>query len=159
MEAELGDERQQFVESDPNTAPMNLLQAEPKPPLAVGLDGGLRARRTTRTRKEGWFEVIVGKSINASGEGKYVAFVHNDEKPKRRLYETLKSQGLEPGQPVSFFSDGEVTMRRLQLYLSPQSEHILDWFHVTMKLKVMNQMRKGMVGTEPVAWLAQWSRI
>jgi len=44
-------------------------------------------------------------------------------------------------------------MRRLQLYLSPQSEHILDWFHVTMKLTVMSQMRKAMVGTEPVAWL------
>lgn len=92
--------------------------------------------------------------MNAADEGKYVAFVHNyDEKPKRRLYEMLKSQGLESGQPVCFFSDGEDTMRRLQMYLSPQSEHILDWFHFTMKLTVMNQMRKRLVGTEPAAWL------
>ena len=109
---ELGDERQQFVESGPNTAPMNLLQAEPKPPLAVGLDGAYVHAARRESHKEGWFKVIVGKS-----------------------------------------SDGEVTMRRLQLYLSPQSEHILDWFHVTMKLTVMKQMRKAMVGTEPVAWL------
>ena len=74
MQAELGDERQQFVESDPNTAPMNSLQAEPKPPLAVGLDGAYVHAARREPRKEGWFEVIVGKSINASGEGKYVAF-------------------------------------------------------------------------------------
>jgi hypothetical protein len=27
---------------------------------------------------------------------------------------------------VTFFSDGEDTLRQLQMYLSPQSEHILD---------------------------------
>jgi hypothetical protein len=79
METELGDERQQFVESDPNTEPMNSLQAEPKPPLAVGLDGAYVHAAQREPRKESWFEVIVGKSINAAGEGKYVAFVHNDE--------------------------------------------------------------------------------
>ena len=155
MEAELGDERQHFVESDPKAEPMSSLP-EPKPPLAVGLDGAYVHAARREPRKEGWFEVIVGKSINAASEGKYVAFVHNyDEKPKRRLYELLKSQGLDAGQAVSFFSDGEVTMHRLQVYLSPQSEHILDWFHVTMKLTVMNQMRKGMAGAEPTAWLSE----
>ena len=155
MEAELGDERKQFVESDPKAEPMSSLP-EPKPPLAVGLDGAYVHAARREPRKEGWFEVIVGKSINAASEGKYVAFVHNyDEKPKRRLYELLKSQGLDAGQAVSFFSDGEVTMHRLQVYLSPQSEHILDWFHVTMKLTVMNQMRKGMAGAEPTAWLSE----
>ena len=153
MEAELGDEPRHSVESGPKAEPMSAL-AEPKPPLTVGLDGAYVHAPRREPGKEGWFEVIVGKSINAAGEGKYVAFVHNyDEKPKWRLYELLKSQGLDAGRAVSFFSDGEVAMRRLQLYLSPQSEHILDWFQVTMKPTVMNQMRKGMVGTEPVAWL------
>jgi hypothetical protein len=75
----------------------------------------------------GWFEVIVGKSVPAQGESKYVAFVHNyDEKPKRRLFEVLKSQGLEADQPVRFLSDGGDTVRKLQMWLSPQSEHLLD---------------------------------
>ena len=35
-------------------------------------------------------------------------------------------------------------MRDLQLYLNPQAEHLLDWFHVTMRITVMNQMAKGL---------------
>jgi hypothetical protein len=32
----------------------------------------------------------------------------------------------------------------MQLYLNPQAEHLLDWFHVSMRLTVMNQMAKGL---------------
>lgn len=35
-------------------------------------------------------------------------------------------------------------MRNLQPYLNPLAEHLLDWFHVSMKLTVMGQMNKGM---------------
>lgn len=37
-------------------------------------------------------------------------------------------------------------MRELQLYLNPQAEHLLDWFHITMRLTVMNQFAKGLGG-------------
>src|ERR1035437_3606136 len=153
IETELGEERQNFMEGDPHSLPMNLMP-EPKPPLAVALDGAYVHAAGNLERKERWFEVVVGKSITAAGEGKYLAFVLNyDEKPRRRLYESLRSQGLEMGQPVTFFSDGEDTLRQLQMYMSPQSEHILDWFHITMKLTVISQMRKSLVGAEPAAWL------
>jgi hypothetical protein len=36
-------------------------------------------------------------------------------------------------------------VRSLQRYLSPESEHLLDWFHITMRLTVMTQMTKGMI--------------
>ena len=73
------------------------------------------------------------------------AFVNKyDTKPKRRLYEVLKSQGLQMNQQVVFLSDGGDTVRDLQHYLSPESEHLLDWFHITMRLTVMRQMIKGM---------------
>jgi hypothetical protein len=146
METELGEERQNFMESDPQSVPMNSM-AEPKPPLAVALDGAYVHAAGNEEGKERWFEVVVGKSITAPGEGKYLGFVLDyDEKPKRRLYETLRSQGLELGQTVTFFSDGEATLRQL---------HILDWFHITMKLTVINQMRKSLVGAEPAAWLGE----
>jgi hypothetical protein len=61
------------------------------------------------------------------------------------LYEVLKSQGLQMNQQVVFMSDGGDTVRDLQTYLSPESEHLLDWFHITMRLTVMGQMVKGMV--------------
>jgi hypothetical protein len=32
----------------------------------------------------------------------------------------------------------------LQLYLSPEAEHLLDWFHVAMRLTVLQQTAKGL---------------
>ena len=40
-------------------------------------------------------------------------------------------------------TDGGDTVRDLQLYLNPQAEHLLDWFHITMRLTVMGQMAKS----------------
>ena len=33
------------------------------------------------------------------------------------------------------------------MYLHPEAEHLLDWFHITMRLTVMNQMTKGVPET------------
>ena len=48
---------------------------------------------------------------------------------KRRLYEVLQSQGMQLNQQITFLSDGSDTVRDLQLYMSPEAEHILDWFY------------------------------
>jgi hypothetical protein len=63
----------------------------------------------------------------------------HDKKPKRRLFELLKEQGMQMNQQVKFFSDGGVDIRDMQLYLNPEAEHYLDWFHVTMRITVMGQ--------------------
>ncbi len=65
-------------------------------------------------------------------------------------------------QQVVFLSDGGDTVRDLQHYLSPESEHLLDWFHITMRLTVMRQMIKGITAEltpgdkypETASWLA-----
>jgi hypothetical protein len=44
--------------------------------------------------------------------------------------------------------DGADDVRELPLYLSPESEHWLDWFHVAMRLRVMGQMAKGLVNEQ-----------
>lgn len=112
----------------------------------MGLDGGCVHASDQKSRTEGWFEVITGKSIKTEGGGaKVFAFVNKyDTKPKRRLYEVLKAQGLQMNQQVVFLSDGGDTVRDMQAYLSPQSEHLLDWFHITMRLTVIGQLVKGM---------------
>jgi hypothetical protein len=103
--------------------------------------------------KKGHFEVIVGKSILAFRRddeedlpsSKCFGFVQTlDEKPKRRLFEVLKSQGLQMNQQLTFLSDGGDTVRDLQRYLSPEAEHLLDWFHLSMRLTVMQQTAKGL---------------
>jgi hypothetical protein len=35
-------------------------------------------------------------------------------------------------------------VRDLQLYLNPHAEHLLDWFHVAMRLTVLQQTAKGL---------------
>ena len=83
------------------------------------------------------------------------AFVPNvDTRPKRRLFEALRSHGLQMNQRVEFLTNGGDTVRELPLCLAPESEHWLDWFHVTMRLTLMGQMTKGLAaesspGTEP----------
>jgi hypothetical protein len=52
-------------------------------------------------------------------------------------------------QALTFITDGGDTVRELPLYLSPESEHLLDWFHVTMRLTVLGQYAKGMVWGPP----------
>jgi hypothetical protein len=58
---------------------------------------------------------------------------------------------MQMNQQIVFLSDGGETVRNLQLYLNPEAEHLLNWFHVTMRLTVLNQTAKGLpttVGTE-----------
>jgi hypothetical protein len=67
LERELGPEQSMFIEG---------CQAEwdelPRPdlPLTVGLDGGYVHSSQQRSRRDGWFEVIAGKSMPADGPAK-----------------------------------------------------------------------------------------
>jgi hypothetical protein len=67
--------------------------------------------------------------------------------PRRRLFELLQSQGMQPNQQVDFLSDGGEDVRNVQLYFNPQAEHLLDCFHLTMRLTVLNQTAKGLPET------------
>ncbi len=82
--------------------------------------------------------------MNGEGSSRCLGFVHGyDTKPKRGLFEVLKAQGMPMNQLVTFLSDGGDTVRELPLYLNPQAAHILDWFHVAMRLTVRGQLAKG----------------
>jgi hypothetical protein len=111
------------------------------------MDGGY-----VRGRKQGWFEAIAGKSLVSfhrdgrvpDPSGRCFAFVQAvDDKPRARLVDTLRQQGMQPQQQVIFMSDGADTLRGLQQNIAPEAEHLLDWFHVTMRLTVLSQMVKG----------------
>ena len=63
MEAELGEEQRQFIDGcqrEWDTLP------PPGPPFTVGLDGGFIHAKDQKSRDEGWFEVIAGKSMPES---------------------------------------------------------------------------------------------
>jgi hypothetical protein len=47
-------------------------------------------------------------------------------------------------QQLTFLSDGSETVRDLQLYLRLEAEHLLDWFHLSMHLTIMQQSAKSL---------------
>jgi hypothetical protein len=111
-------------------------------PIMIGMDGGY-IRQWVDKKKQ--FEIIVGKSIPINGSAKCFGFVQIfDTKPKLRLFNHLQSQGIKDSQDICFISDGERALRQLRLSLSPQTQHILDWFHITMRITVISQYIKGM---------------
>ncbi|MGH3721501.1 MAG: ISKra4 family transposase [Pseudonocardiaceae bacterium] len=121
------------------------LLPRPDLPLVVGLDGGYVHSSAQRTRRDGWFEVIAGKSMSVNGPAKCFGYVQTyDTKPKRRLFEVLTSQGMQASQQVTFLTDGGEDIRDLPCYLNPQAEHLLDWFHITMRITVMTTMAKSL---------------
>ena len=129
---------------------------DPAGPLTVGLDGGYVKARGGECPQATAFEVITGKSIAAEGGVRRFAFVQGyDTKARRRLFDLMQSQGMQMNQQVTFLSDGGDTVRELPLYLNPQAEHILDWFHVTMRLTVLGQLRKSMRTPETAEFVTE----
>ena len=124
--------------------PCSLLQE----PYSVGLDGGYVRDWEQKQRH---FEVIVGKAVPPDQPAKCFGFVQSyDTKAKRRLGVVLQSQGVQDSQPLTFLSDGGDTVRNLSLQLYPQSEHLLDWVHLTMRVTVLGQYIKGLIRLDRV---------
>lgn len=160
MEAEFGEEKQ----PDPVKPDEDPELPLPDGPMTVGLDGGyVRA-----AHKEGFFEVIAGRSVVAfrrrEGDAvpppKSFGFVQTyDSKPRRRLWELMKSQGMQENQQVVFLSDGSEDIRQVREYLHPNSEHVIDWFHITMRLTVLQQQTKALEQQRPETAAATSKRL
>ena len=151
IETDLGEEKPVFFDGSEQD-----WEAKPLPdgPMTVGIDGGF----VRAAHREGFFEVIAGKSVvdfrrsdeEATPSSKCFSFVQTfDQKPRRRLWELLKSQGMQENQQVVFVSDGGDSVRNLQAYLHPDSEHWLDWFHITMRITVLQQQVKTLKCEQP----------
>jgi hypothetical protein len=161
IEYELGEERQPR-----EFATVEAIAELPLPdgPMTVGIDGGyVRA-----AHKQGNFEVIAGRSVvafrRAKGDpvppAKCFGFVQTyDQKPRQRVWEVMKSQGMQENQQVVFMSDGGEDVRQVQEYLHPNSEHLIDWFHITMRLTVLQQQRKALQAERPAEGAAASKQI
>ena len=107
----------------------------------MGVDGGYVRKWTDRKTN---FELIVGRSIPEDREPRYFGLAHGyDRKPKRRLFDMLKSQGLQANQDVTFLTDGGDEVRALTEFVTPAGEHVPDWFHITMRITVLTQFIRG----------------
>ncbi len=144
MEDELADEQVFFIETCPRD---RVSMPLPEGRITVGIDGGYVR---SQEKKQPHFEVMVAKSMPADRPNRYLGLVHtHDTRPKRRLHEVLKEQGLQENQPVTFLTDGGDTVQNMAQYMAPASEHLLDWFHITMRITVMRQYVKGLSHHNP----------
>ncbi|MBP9778580.1 MAG: ISKra4 family transposase [Rickettsiaceae bacterium] len=143
LDAEISEEKHCLIsgcENEWNKLP------HPNSPLTIGIDGGYIHAREGSNRKAGWFEAIIGKSLHETHPSKRFGFVCKyDDKPKSRLNTMLLKQGFQMNQDIVFLSDGGDTVRDLQQNIAPYSEHLLDWFHITMRITVMKQMVSGLL--------------
>jgi hypothetical protein len=121
----------------------------PGKPLVVGIDGGYVRDRDDKKRN---FEIIAGKSfsVGSPADTRRFGFVQNDDcHPERRLMAHLSAQGMQANQQIFFLSDGADNLRELQFGMYPESTHVLDWFHITMRLTVLMQYAKGLQASDP----------
>ena len=145
-EAELAEERTSFIDGCPaDWAELPIPQGR----IVVGLDGGYVRNWEGRVSN---FEMIVGQSVPEDRDTRYVSLVHGyDRKPKRRLFDVLRSQGLQPNQDVTFLTDGGEEIRSLTELVASESEHALDWFHITMRVTVLEQYARGVAHHDKAA--------
>ena len=144
MEEELADEQVFFIDTCPRD---RVAMPLPEGRITVGIDGGYVR---SQEKEQPHFEVMVAKSMPADRPNRYLGLVHtHDTKPKRRLHEVMKEQGWQENQPVTFLTDGGDTVQNMALYMAPTSEHLLDWFHITMRITVMRQYVKGLRHSNP----------
>jgi hypothetical protein len=141
MEDDLAEQRTSFSEG---TDPRDWEDLPvPEGRMVIGLDGGYI--RDWRDRKRN-FELIVGRSMPEEGEARYIGFVQGyDRKPQRRIIDHLWHQGFQADQDLTFITDGGDEVRALAERIGPCSEHVLDWFHITMRITVLRQFAQGLV--------------
>src|SRR5712692_6275406 len=139
-EEELGEE---LVVCEDRCPKDGSLSSRLEEPISVGLDGGYVRDWEQKHRH---FEVIVGKSVPANQPAKCFGFVQTyDPEPTQRLGALLQAQGVQDTQPLTFLSDGGETVRNLPGQLHPQAMHLIDWFHLTMRVTILGQYTKGLI--------------
>jgi hypothetical protein len=117
--------------------------------IALGIDAGhVRSVRRYRVRS---FEVIVAQVAGA--EGKPVVFSGvpaEADRQQQQLRGVLHRLGATPGTPVTILSDGADGPRSLgeAACIGPTS-HVLDWFHLAMRIQHAAQAAKGWTADTP----------
>ena len=129
----------------------------PQEAVIVGIDGGYLRNWYDKRKK---FEVIVGKSMAEDRDDRYFGLVGSqDADPRRRFCEVLRRQGLPADQPVTVLTDGGDSVCALVGDLPAGSEHMLDWFHVAMRLTGLGQYARGMAHYNPLEATALQDRL
>jgi len=118
-------------------------------PISVFIDGAyIRALPGYQTRH---FEIVMGGVEAAGCKPHHFATAPNISTGKSdAVRAALRAQGWMPGRDVTVFSDGDPALRVTVIGAERQQvTHILDWFHVSMRVRHIEQAFEGIRQLEP----------
>jgi hypothetical protein len=99
---------------------------------------------TRHQRPERNFEIVAGKALDCEGNATRFAFVRNGSfEAKRAVNLALQQCGVGENTSITFLTDGDAGLRAIHQQVAPNVEHVLDWFHVAIKLQNLQQLAKG----------------
>src|SRR5918998_4208359 len=98
------------------------------------------------------FEVICGKVEHGGRASRRFALVRSvTEQPHALLRAALLDQGWREGSPVTAISDGDPALPALvRSATKAPVEHSLDWVHLSMRVRHVEQALAGLDALEPV---------
>jgi hypothetical protein len=107
--------------------------------------------RGSRSENAWIFEIVVarcGRGRRGSPPGHYIATVDTSQRELRlRTLQALQHEGYVGCGEVTVISDGAEIMKGLPKALPKPTTHILDWFHIAMKIQPLQQMADHVVRT------------
>jgi len=97
------------------------------------------------------FEAICGKVEHEGHPTRRFALVRSvAEQPHALLRAALQDQGWREGDAVTAISDGDPALPALvRSATGGPVEHILDWFHLSMRVQHVEQVMRGLCALEP----------
>jgi len=112
--------------------------------ISVFIDGAyIRAVPGYQSRH---FEIAMGRVVSSGRPPRQFAAAPNIATGKNdAVGAALRAQGWMPGRDVTVFSDGDVGLQGIVLTATRQPvTHILDWFHLSMRLRHIEQACEGL---------------
>ncbi len=97
------------------------------------------------------FKAICGKVEREGHATRRFTLVRSvAEQPHALLRAALLDQGWREGDPVTAISDGDPALPALvRSATGGPVEHILDWFHLSMRVQHVEQVMRGLCALEP----------
>ena len=99
------------------------------------------------------FELVVarcGRGGRGEAGGRYFVTASTDQYALRdRVLHALEQEGYRGFGDVAVISDGAEILKRLPRAMPKPTTHIIDWFHIAMKIQPMQQIADHMARSRP----------
>ena len=123
------------------------LPNDPEREFVVSIDTAhVRASRAEAGRN---FEIVIarcGRGGRGSRPGRYFTTADTAKRElQSRTLQALQSEGYAGHGEVTVLSDGAEIMKRLPKALPRPTTHIIDWFHIAMKIQPLQQIADHIV--------------